>query len=174
MKLSDGLVTAFNDQIRIEYESMYAYEQMSAFFHNQNLAGFAAWMRAQAREEHAHALRFTDFVLDRGGTVTLQTIAAPTEQFTTPLSVFEAALRHEESVSAAIERLYATATDARDFASYPLLQWFVSEQIEEESTVGLIVEQIRLAADSPTALLMLDRELGQRQPAPAAGAADAT
>jgi len=168
VKFSDELVRAYNDQIRIEYESMYAYEQMSAYFHNRNLTGFASWMRVQAREEHMHALKFTDFVLDRGGVVTLQAIATPAEEFTTPLSVFEAALRHEEYVSAAIERLYSLAAEARDFASYPLLQWFVSEQIEEESSVGLIVEQLRMAGNDPSSLLMLDRELGGRREEPAA------
>ncbi len=163
MKLGDDLVRAYNEQIRIEYESMYAYEQMSAHFHNRNLTGFASWMRVQAREEHSHALKFTDFVLDRGGAVTLQAIAAPSEQFTSPLSVFGAALRHEEFVSAAIEQLYSLATEARDFASYPLLQWFVNEQIEEESTVGLVVERLRMAGDDPSSLLMLDRELGTRR-----------
>ncbi len=163
MKLGEDLVRAYNDQIRIEYESMYAYEQMSAYFHNRNLTGFASWMRVQAREEHSHALKFTDFVLDRGGMVTLQAVAAPAESFTTPLSVFEAALHHEEFVSAAIERLYSLATEGHDFASYPLLQWFVNEQIEEESTVGLIVERLRMAGDDPSSLLILDRELGTRR-----------
>jgi ferritin len=167
VKISDDLAKAYNDQIRIEYESMYAYEQMSAYFHNRNLTGFAAWMRVQAREEHSHALKFTDFLLDRGGVVTLQAIAAPSESLTTPLSVFEAALRHEEHVSAAIGRLYSMATDTRDFASYPLLQWFVNEQIEEESMVGLIVERLRMAGDDPSSLLILDRELGSRGDAPA-------
>ena len=82
--------------------------------------------------------------------------------------ILEAALRHEEYVSAAIERLYSLAAEARDFASYPLLQWFVSEQIEEESSVGLIVEQLRMAGNDPSSLLMLDRELGGRREEPAA------
>jgi ferritin len=162
MHFSPTLVAAFNDQIRLEYESMYAYAQMSAYCTGRNLAGFGHWMRQQAAEELTHALKFTDFVLDRGGTVTLQPIKAPVAEFVSAFAVFEASLAHERHVSASIEALYATATQEQDFPSYPMLQWFMSEQIEEESTVGLIVERLRLAGDNSVALLMLDRELGQR------------
>jgi len=170
VKLNSTLETAFNDQIRLEYESMYAYAQMSAYFHERNLQGFGQWMRAQAAEEHAHALKFTDFVLDRGGSVQLKDVPAPTATFTTPLSVFEAALGHEQRVSAAIANLYQQAVAESDFASYPLLQWFINEQIEEESSVGLIVERIRMAGENGAALLMLDRELGARPSSTASGA----
>ncbi|MDA0301113.1 MAG: ferritin [Chloroflexi bacterium] len=162
MKLSGTMQAAFNEQIRLEYESMYAYQQMSAFCHEQNLQGFGLWMRAQAAEELTHALKFTDFVLDRGSSVQLKDVPASSATFTTPLSVFEAALGHEQRVSAAIEALYRQAVQESDFASQPLLQWFINEQIEEESSVGLIVERIRMAGDNGAALLMLDRELGAR------------
>jgi ferritin len=162
MKLSSTMQAAFNDQIRLEYESMYAYQQMSAFCHEQNLQGFGQWMRAQAAEELAHALKFTDFVLDRGSSVQLKDVPAPSATFTTPLSVFEAALGHEQRVSAAIDALYRQAIQENDFASHPLLQWFISEQIEEESSVGLIVERIRMAGDNGAALLMRERALGAR------------
>jgi ferritin len=166
MKLNQALEQAYNDQIRLEYESMYAYAQLSAHFHARNYPGFASWMRIQAAEEHTHALKFTDFVLERDGNVILQPIAAPEPGFSTPLAAFEAALAHEQRVSAAIQQLYAKAAADNDYASFPLLQWFIGEQIEEESSVSLIVERLRMAGDSPTALLMLDRELGARQPGP--------
>ena len=168
MKLSESLAGAYNDQIRLEYESMYAYAQLSNWFHARNFPGFAHWMREQAAEEHAHALKFTDFVLDRGGEVRLQPVAAPHAEFASPLAAFEAALAHEQAVSAAIQALYSRATEESDYASFPLLQWFVGEQIEEESTVGLIVERVRMAGDNPATLLMLDRELGERRGEPAA------
>jgi ferritin len=117
----------------------------------------------QAAEEHAHALKFTDFLLDRGGVLVLDAVAAPATGFATPLAAFEAALAHEQRVSAAIQQLYEKANAENDFASYPLLQWFMGEQIEEESSVDLIVERLRMAGDNPGAILMLDSELGARQ-----------
>ncbi|MGE0227591.1 MAG: ferritin [Dehalococcoidia bacterium] len=163
MKLSPALQQAYNDQINLEYASMYAYAQLSAYCAERNLPGFAHWMRVQASEEHEHALKFTDFLLDRGGSLTLQPIAAPSTGFNSALEAFELALAHEEHVSAAIQALYTSAEAERDYASYPLLQWFIAEQIEEESSVGLIVERLRMAGDNSSAVLMLDRELAARQ-----------
>lgn len=163
MKLSQALQQAFNDQVNLEYASMYAYEQLSAFCAERNLPGFAHWMRAQAAEELQHARRFTDFLLDRGGSVTLQAVPAPASGIDSALAAFEDALSHEQQVSAAIQDLYRMAEAEKDYASYPLLQWFITEQIEEESSVGLIVERLRMAADNSSAVLMLDRELAARQ-----------
>ncbi len=162
MQLSQTLNDAFNTQIQLEYASMYAYEQLAASCHVQNYTGFAHWMRVQASEERVHALKFTDFVLDRGGSVRLQGIAAPQSDLSTPLAVFEASLAHEQIVSAAIEALYEKVTTEKDFASYPLLQWFMNEQIEEESSVNLVVHRLRMAEGNPASLLMLDHELGTR------------
>ena len=162
MPMSESVSTAYNDQIHLEFESNYAYLQMAAYFNAHNLQGFSNWMRAQAAEEQMHALKFIDFVLDRGGNVRLQPIAAPRGEFSSPLEVFEASLEHERKVTAAIHQLYTHAVAESDYASVPLLQWFISEQVEEESTVGQIVEQLRMVGDNATALLMLDRELGAR------------
>lgn len=162
MRLSQTLQDAYNEQINLEYESMYAYAQMSAYCTRENFPGFAHWMRIQAAEEHGHALKFTDFVLDRGGAVILQAVAAPASSFASPLAAFEAALGHEQRVSAAIQGLFAKANGEQDFGSFPLLQWFIAEQIEEESSVDLIVERLRMAGDSPSAILMLDTELATR------------
>ncbi|MFW2339471.1 MAG: ferritin [Acidimicrobiia bacterium] len=164
MAISKSLEAAYNDQINLELASSYAYLQMAAFLDEENLPGMSAWMRLQAEEERVHAMRFFDFVLEREGHVELTAIAAPGLSLSTALAAFEASLAHEQKVTAAINDLYALATDERDFASYPLLNWFVEEQIEEESTVGLIVEQLRMIGEDRTALLMLDRELGARQP----------
>lgn len=164
MAISKSLEAAYNDQINLELASSYAYLQMAAFLEEENLPGMSAWMRLQAEEERVHAMKFFDFVLEREGHVELAAIAAPGLSLSTALSAFEASLAHEQKVTAAINDLYALATDERDFASYPLLNWFVEEQIEEESNVGLIVEQLRMIGEDRTALLMLDRELGARQP----------
>jgi ferritin len=164
MPINKSLEAAFNDQINLELASSYAYLQMAAFLDEANLPGMSAWMRLQAEEERLHAMKFFDFVLDRDGRVELTTIAAPGLSLTTALSAFEGSLAHEQRVTAAINDLYTLATDEQDFASFPLLNWFVEEQIEEEATVTLIVEQLKMIGEDRTALLMLDRELGARQP----------
>lgn len=164
MSISKNLEAAFNDQVNLELASCYAYLQMAAFLDEENLPGMSTWMRLQAEEERVHAMKFFDFVLEREGHIELGAIAAPDLSLTTALSAFEASLGHEQKVTAAINDLYALATEERDFASFPLLNWFVEEQIEEEATVGLIVEQLRMIGTDRTALLMLDRELGSRLP----------
>lgn len=167
MKLSPALEVAFNNQILMEFESVYAYLQMSADLDHQNWGGFAAWMHIQSQEEWSHATKFTQFVLQRGGAVRLQPLAAPDAGFASPLAAFERALEHERRVSQSIHNLYALVIAENDFASLPLLQWFVNEQVEEEDSVGRIVERMRVVGNDNTALLFLDRELGARAAAPA-------
>lgn len=162
MAMSKELQDAYNDQITLEFASSYAYLQMAAFFEDANLPGFAYWMRMQADEERTHAMKFFDFVLDRGNQVELRAVEAPTAAFTTPLSVFRASLGHEQKVSAAIRALYARAVEENDYESFALLQWFIDEQVEEESTVSKLIEQLTMAGDNGAALLLLDRELGSR------------
>ena len=167
MKMPDDLAKAFNDQIVLELESSLAYLQMAAYFEYASLKGLAAWMRVQSEEEHAHAMRFFDYVLDRGNAVTLGSPEAPPADFDSPLSVFRTALSQEQKVSESISTLYAKASQAADVASFPLLQWFLTEQVEEESTVSEIIDQLELIADDGAALLLLDRELGTRTTTPA-------
>lgn len=156
--MSDRLAEAFNRQITLEFASSYTYLQLAAYFEDVSLTGFAGWMRAQAVEEWQHGLKFYDFVLDRGNQVELGAIEAPDVRPGSALGAFQAALEHERLVTSAISELYALAQEERDGSSYPLLQWFLAEQVEEEATVGEIVDQLVLAADSPAAILMLDRE----------------
>lgn len=172
MQLSSTLEAAYNAQIRLELQSSIAYLQMGADFESRNLTGFAHWMRLQSGEEWGHAMKFIAFVLDRGGHVRLEDLPAPTPTPETTLATFELALAHEQRVSKAINELYAQAIAENDFASLPLLQWFVNEQIEEESTVSTTVERLRMIREDPTGLLFLDTELGGRQPESASG--DAT
>lgn len=162
--MSAKLQDKYNDQITLEFASSYAYLQMAAFFDDANLPGFANWMRQQAEEERVHAMKFFDFVLDRGNQVELRTIAAPSADYTSPLSVFEASLAHERTVTRSIHDLYAEATDEKDYESLPLLHWFINEQVEEEATVSELIEQIAMAGENGAALLLLDRELGTRVP----------
>ncbi|MGC9529900.1 MAG: ferritin [Candidatus Bipolaricaulaceae bacterium] len=161
--LSESAQQALSDQLREELYSGYLYLAMSAYFESAALPGCARWMRAQAQEELAHAMRFFDFVCDRGGRVRLDALAAPPAEFPSPLAAFEMALEHEQKVTASIHRLYAGAVEQQDYPSQVFLQWFVNEQVEEEKSVSEIVETLRRVGDRGHALVALDRELGKRE-----------
>jgi ferritin len=163
MAFSSTLEKAFNEQITLEFTSAYEYLAMSAWLESASLPGMAHWMRLQSEEEWSHAMKFYRFVLDRDGTVELGPIGAPKRDYDGPLAVFEQSLAHERRVTASINDLYSAATEERDYASLPLLDWFVNEQVEEEATVTQVIEDLRRSEGSPHALLMLDRELGARQ-----------
>jgi ferritin len=160
--LGEAIQDAMNDQMRNEFDAAYQYLSMAAYCESENLPGFAHWMRAQAREETEHAMKFYDFILDRNGRVVLQAIEEPVVEFGSPLEVFERALEHERSVTAMINDLYGLAVRENDYASQTFLQWFVTEQVEEEKNAGDIVETLRMVGDKSEALFLLDRELGRR------------
>ena len=159
---SQKIRDAMNDQIQRELESAYIYLSMAAYFESSNLAGFAHWMKAQAQEEQTHAMKFFDFIYDRGGRVMLQAIPQPPADFVSPLDVFEKALAHEQKITGHINDLYALAVQEKDYASQTFLQWFVDEQVEEEKSAGEIVETLKMVGDKGQALYMLDRQLAQR------------
>ncbi|MDH3500337.1 MAG: ferritin [Acidimicrobiia bacterium] len=160
--MSEKLAAAYNEQITLEFESSHAYLQLAAYFADESLTGFETWMRMQAEEERAHAIKFFDFVLDRGNEVRLGAIAAPAAMPASALEAFEIALEHEQKVTTSIGDLLTLAEQENDAASYPLLQWFLNEQVEEEAVVGEIVDQLRFAGGNPAAILMLDRERASR------------
>ena len=162
MAMSDRLRDAFNGQIALEFSAAYTYLGMAAYFDEQNLTGFSHWMTMQHEEELVHARKFFQFMLDRDAGVHLASIPEPHQGYASAVEAFEAALAHEQKVTAAIHALYALATEEGDYASMPLLSWFIDEQLEEEASVGRILDRVRLAADNPAALLMLDRELEGR------------
>ncbi len=162
MSWNDDLEKAFNDQITAEFSSSHEYLALAAWLEEHGLPGMAHWMREQAEEERVHAMKLYQFVLDRDGTVALGSIAAPDTRFETALEVFERGLGNERAITAQINDLYGLVTDARDFASLPLLDWFVNEQVEEEATMQQIVDDLRLAGGEGHALLMIDRELATR------------
>ena len=161
--LGKAVEDAMNEQIKNELFSAYQYLSMAAYCESANLPGFAQWMRAQSREETEHAMKFYDFILDRNGRVSLLGIDQPLVEFGSPLEVFERALEHEEKVTAMINDLYALSLEENDYASQTFLQWFVTEQIEEEKNAGDVVETLKMVGDRSEALFLLDRELGQRQ-----------
>ena len=160
--ISPTIQQAINDQIKHEFFSSYLYLSMSASFETLSLPGFASWMRVQSQEEHEHAMKFFDFLNDRNGTVELQALDQPPGEFQSPLDVFEQALAHERKVTALIHRLYELALKENDYATQTLLQWFITEQVEEEKNASQIVEQLKMTGGDSTALLLLDRELAGR------------
>ena len=153
---------ALNRHANAEFYSSYLYLSMSAYFRSINLPGFAHWMRVQAREELAHALKFYDHVIERGGRANLQLVEAPPAQWDSPLAVFEDACRHEQKVTGLISQLVDEAVQTRDHATSNFLQWFVSEQVEEEASADAIVQRLELVGNAPGGLLIVDNELAQR------------
>lgn len=169
--LSEKMQGALNNQINAEMHSAYIYLSMSAYFSDKNLNGFANWMRIQAQEEMLHAMKFYDFVIERRGRVLLQPIQAVPAEWESALAVFENALGHEQKVTGMINELVRLANEERDYASNSFLQWFVDEQVEEESNADGIVQQLKMVGDSPAVLFMLDREMATRVFTPPAAAA---
>lgn len=160
--LSEKLQKALNEQVNNELFAAYQYLAMAEYFHARNLDGFAHWMRLQRGEEIGHAMKIFDFILDRDGRVKLAAIAAPAAKFTSPLDVLKKALEHERKVTGRINELYAAAKKENDYPIEALMQWFVLEQVEEEASALKVVERLEMAGDDKAALLMLDREMGQR------------
>ncbi len=160
--LNPTVEQALNDQIQAEFHSAYIYLSMAAYFEAENLSGAAHWMRGQAGEEQEHAMKIFDFIIDRGGRVTLQAIDAPPATFASPLAIFETAYAHEQKVTQMIHTLYALAVQENDYPTQMMLHWFINEQVEEEKTASAIVAQLQMVGDSPAALFMIDRQLAAR------------
>ena len=165
MSLGEKMLSALTDQITMELSASHSYLAMAGWFESQNLPGMATWMQMQSAEERAHALKFFEFVADRGSDVVLGSIEAPQSAFGSALEVFEQSLAQEKDVTRAINRLYTIANEEGEYEAIPLLTWFINEQVEEEASVDQVVEDLRRAGDDSQVLLMLDRELGARQPA---------
>jgi ferritin len=160
--IKSSVEQALNKQINMELASAYVYLSMCAYFEDQNLPGFASWMKHQAEEEVEHAMRLFGFVNDRGGRVQLEPIAGPPNEFDSPLACFKLAYEHECKVSASIHEIYALAGKESDYATQTHLHWFIDEQVEEEATAEGILAKLEIAGDNKGALLILDREMGQR------------
>ena len=162
--LTDKMQKALNGQLNAELYSSYLYLSMNAYFKSVNLDGFANWMYYQAQEELEHSMKFYDFIIQRGGKVVLAQIEAPQTEWDSPLAVFEATLAHEQKVTGLINDLVEIALEEHDHATNIFLQWFVSEQVEEEESVGGVLEQLKLMGDAKGGLFMIDRELAKRSP----------
>lgn len=160
--ISEALTREINEQIKFELYSAYMYLAMSADCSDRNLTGFAHWLSQQAEEEVAHAMRFYNFLLERGARVELMAIDQPPARFGSPLDIMEKSLEHERFVTGRINGLYELALTENDYPAQVLLQWFVTEQVEEESSIDEIVERMRMFGAEGPALLMLDTQLGSR------------
>ena len=157
--LSKTMEDALNAQIQKEIASSYLYLAMAAYCEKQNLPGFAKWLKVQAQEEQGHAMRIYEYVNDRGGTVVLQAIEQPPITFGKPVEVFEAVLKHEQKVTASINDLYTLAVKENDYATQAMLQWFITEQVEEEKNASDIIALLKMAAEH---VVLLDDRLGKR------------
>ena len=160
--LSSTMEEALNQQVNAELYSAYLYLSMSAYFSEVNLNGFSHWMRLQAQEELSHALKIYDYVNDRGGRPFLDTIEAPPKSWDSPTQVFENVLNHEQKVTAMINNLVDQAVQEKDHATNNFLQWFVSEQVEEESSANEVLQKVKMTGNDGGGLFMLDQEMGKR------------
>ncbi len=160
--LNEKMEKEFNEQINKELFSAYLYLDMKSKFSEMNLQGFVNWMDVQVQEEKAHAMGMYDYVLERGGKVELLAIDKPEVEGKTPLEIFEQVLKHEEFVTSRINHLMDVADEVRDRAALSFLDWYLKEQVEEESNVGGVLATLRLIGEDKKALLMLDKDLAAR------------
>lgn len=163
MKLSQKMQESLNRQINNELFSSYLYISMSAYFSDQNLHGFAHWVKTQAKEELEHAMKIFDYVNSRGGKVVLLEIEKPASEWSSPSAAFENILKHEQEITELINGLVSVAESEKDKATQIFLDWFITEQVEEEAVVEEILYKIKLVGNSNQGLLMLDHELSQRK-----------
>jgi len=162
MSTTTVVLEALNQQINAELGASYEYLAMSAWCRSQNLLGTARWLRLQSQEEYGHAMKLYDFVLDRGGEVSLKAMAAPLQKYASLHDVFERVSKQEQAVSGQIDSLYDLAFREKAFSATVELQWFLTEQVEEERSAREILAKLKLIANDPAALLDFDRDLGNR------------
>ena len=146
--ISKKMLEAINDQINAEMYSSYLYLSMGAWFESENLKGFGNWMRVHAQEENFHAMKFFDYVLARGGKIALKTIDAPPAKWKSPLDAFEEVFKHEQEVTSLIYKLAEIAQAEKDYATSVLLQWFITEQVEEEANADELIQKLKLMGDA--------------------------
>ena len=160
--INKSMQDAMNDQINKELYSSYLYLSMAAYLEDRNLSGFAHWMRVQETEEREHAMKLYDFIVERGGRVMLKAIEAPKTEWKSTLELAEEVAAHEAVVTASINALYELALKEKDYSAQIMLQWFITEQVEEERNAAEIVSNLKLIEDRGTAVLMLDHRLAKR------------
>lgn len=160
--MNKKVVDTINEQIKHELYSAYLYLSMSAHFEAAGFPGFAKWTRMQAEEEKVHAMKFFNFINERGERVVLQAIEQPPVEFGAPLAIFEEILKHEKLVTSLIHKCYAVAVEEKDYATQVMLHWFINEQVEEESNAQAIVDKLAMAEGHKSALFHIDNMVGAR------------
>ena len=161
--ISKKMMEALNKQINAELFSSYLYQAMSAWLSWKNLNGFAKWFSAQAQEENKHAMKFYQYIYDQGGRVILGAIAAPQADFASVKAIAEEQLKHEKKVTALINNLVKIAREEKDVATEIFLQWFITEQVEEERNAEEIIIKLDMVGEKGSALYLLDKEMGKRE-----------
>jgi ferritin len=151
-----------NEQIKNEFYSAYFYLSVSAYFEAKHQTGFAHWMKVQSQEEVSHGMKFFNFLLQHGSRVELLPIDQPPLDFESPLDAFAQALENEKRVTSQIHHLYKLALEEQNAKAQVLLQWFIEEQVEEEESVGEVIEDLKRVGEDADALLQLDKTLGTR------------
>jgi ferritin len=157
------LYEELNNQIKKELYSAYLYLSMASYFDFLNLEGFAHWMKVQAKEEFGHAMRIYEFLNDRGERVIFDEIEKPPNDFTSVVDVFEKTLEHEKKITKSIENLYSLAKEKNDYSTEIMLQWFITEQVEEEKNASVILEKLKKIEGKEHLLMYFDKELGKRE-----------
>ena len=160
--LNKKLEEALNAQINAEFWSAYLYLSMSSDMSDKGMAGVANWFAIQFKEEQDHAMKFFNYVISRGGKVTLKPIEKVDTEWKSPLAAFEQTLQHEEKVTSLINDLYSLAEQEKDYATQSLLKWFIDEQVEEEENAKAIIDTLKLIGDNGYGLYQLDKELATR------------
>ena len=161
--ISEKMVKAINEQIKRELESSYLYLSMAAYFHSEGYDGMAKWMKAQAQEEVTHAMKFFDHLQERDGRIELFELVKPQKEWKSPLEAFRAAYEHEKYITSEINKLVQLAEQEKDYPASILLQWFVTEQVEEEASTSQVVQWFERMGDTGHGLIMLDVQLGKRE-----------
>ncbi|MFA5780172.1 MAG: ferritin [Elusimicrobiota bacterium] len=161
--IQEKMLKGLNKQINAELYSAYLYLAMSAHFETVNFRGFAHWLKIQAQEELGHAMRFYGYIVEIGEKVVLEKVETPPVKWTSPLAAFTDAYKHEVKITGMINELVNMSTSLKDHATNNMLQWFVSEQVEEESQTNEIVQKLKFIGDAKGGLLMLDHQLAKRK-----------
>ena len=161
--INNKMERAFNDQIQKEFYSSYLYLAMSVYADSQNMKGIAHWLKVQHAEEKEHAEKLVSYLLERGGKVAFQALPAPAAEYGSLIEMFEAVKEHEEYITKSINELYEAAGAEKDYAAQIFLQWFITEQVEEEASVNEVLDKMKLIGDKSSGIFYFDKALGKRQ-----------
>jgi len=160
--VSKKMIDTLNNHLNEEFYSSYLYLSMAAYFETKNLKGFANWFIIQSQEEYGHGMKLYGFINQVGGKVNLKAIKAPKTNWKSIIEVFAETLAHEKHITGLINKLVGQAMQEKDYATNNFLQWFVTEQVEEQATVEEIINKLEMIGDAKSGLFMMDRELGAR------------